>query len=87
MYAYVPPDEEAESLSGLCSSYAAADSSSPDGNSCSTQLTAPAAATRNKDMERGRRHRLNEKLYALRRIVPNITKVRPRAQPTRDTLV
>ncbi|CAL5035167.1 unnamed protein product [Urochloa decumbens] len=92
LYAYMPPANETESLSGLCSSYAPGgdSSSSPDGaDSCSTPamtLAPPlpppppppaAAATRNnKDMERGRRRRLNQKLYALRGVVPNITKVR-----------
>jgi len=45
------------------------DSSSPDG-------AASTAASKNIVSERNRRKKLNERLFALRSVVPNISKVR-----------
>lgn len=54
-------------------------SSSPDAGH-SSSVGAGAASNKTIVMERHRRRRLNDRLYALRSVVPNITKVRTYVQ-------
>lgn len=70
-------DESLSELYAYTSQSRYADSSSPDVvNLCSTAVaSAAAASSKNIAMERDRRKRLNEKLFALRAVVPKITKV------------
>lgn len=71
-------DESLSELYAYTSQSRYADSSSPDVvNLCSTAVASAAAAASSKNiaMERDRRKRLNEKLFALRAVVPKITKV------------
>ena len=54
---------------------AADDAKGPGADAAAAEGGAAQAAARNIIMERDRRRKLNEKLYALRSVVPNITKV------------
>jgi hypothetical protein len=80
---YVPTNEADEPVSGLYSSNRLAEdysSSAEETNFCSTAVVPSpppgmTTTTRNMAMERTRHRKLNERLYALQSVVPNITKV------------
>ncbi|XP_039120302.1 transcription factor ABORTED MICROSPORES-like isoform X2 [Dioscorea cayenensis subsp. rotundata] len=61
-------DEEQQPIFSHSQCY---DSSSPEGGGASP----PSSATKNIVMERNRRRKLNDRLYALRSLVPTITKL------------